>query len=194
MKHCKCAARFYRCPTAGKYLIAASLAFPNASLSVQHAYAMHVYARQTNAGGWKYIAIQQYVASQGQHRHTVIARVNAWKSIQLETLLQYMPYVQACPKVTKECVARYYLHVYNASARKVIAQYQEGVARAQCPLGNWWKLTASVPVPAILKQRLLTSKADRQRYIAAWHGFNPGFHMASAYQHLPYMQPQVAEL
>ena len=179
MQHSKLAARFYRCPTAGKYLVAAAQAMPNANVTVQHAYAMHVYARQCNAGGWHY-----FMAS-GQ------PNVAAWQTIRLATLQQYVPYINTCPVVTMHCVARWHLHQYNVAARKAIYQYQWDAAVQQHGVNNAWQHQRTMSVPVALKQRLLVSRADRQRYMAAWCGLNAGNVGAAQYVVLPYMPVQL---
>lgn len=163
MKHCLLAARFYRCPTAGRYLLAAAQVMPNANVTVQHAYAMHVYARQTNAGGWRY-----FTGSNDQ------PNVAAWQTIQLATLQQYLPYIKPCPTLIRACVMAWHLHQHNSAVRQAIGQYQFNVAKQQADnVVNWWQLAKGVPVPPAYKQQLFVTRKQRQRYYAAWCAANP---------------------
>ena len=109
MKHCLLAKRFYQANVAGRYLVAAQQVFPHANASVQHAYAMHMYCREQNAGRGQYL-----------HYGTTDAKTQRVATIKLSTLQQYMPFVK--PAMAQQCIANW--HAYAARQAAAYARKQ----------------------------------------------------------------------
>lgn len=110
MKHCTGAQRFYTANVAGKYLLAAQQAFPHAHVTVQHAYAMHMYCRESNAGR------HQYLHSNNN------ANLQRVATIKLSTLQQYMPHVK--PALAQQAIANWHAYAAKQAAARAKRQAQ----------------------------------------------------------------------